>query len=261
MLHGRKYQDEKNLVWWKPDKNIRNLYKQEYNVGDLLSSLLVERIVNYYGSVYEKATRPLLAIGSIMHFARTSDVVWGTGVNGKIPLSQLSFDNLDVRAVRGPMTREILIGMGIECPKVYGDPGILTADFFPVRVCKQVDIGYIPHMEEVIIDVPNGVKLISPLLSLPEFINEILSCTKVISSSLHGVIIAESYGVSAVLLGNTSGETDFKYQDYYLGTGRSEYSCIASLADALDYTSEAYDLNEYKKLLLNSFPIDLWGVN
>jgi pyruvyltransferase len=260
-MNGRKYLDDKNLVWWKPDRSFKNLYKQNYNVGDLLSTLLVERIVNYYGIAYEKANNPFLAIGSILHFAKSLDVVWGTGINGKIPVTQLEFSNLDVRAVRGPRTREVLDGLGIKCPEVYGDPGILTSMFFPVVNDinkRQSKIGYIPHMEEIITEIPAGVTLISPMLNLSEFIFEITSCSKIISSSLHGVIVAESYGIPAILLKNTSSETDFKYQDYYLGTGREDYSCINDINEAVEVTAEVYDLEDQKVKLLNAFPVDLW---
>jgi len=263
MINSRKYLDKNNLVWWKPDKDIKSMYKQKYNVGDLLSVLLVERVVNYYGYTYEKASKPLLAIGSILHFAKTLDTVWGTGINGKIPYSQLNFSELDVRAVRGPKTREVLMDVGIKCPEVYGDPGILTSVFFPVKseVNKKYKVGYIPHMEEITSEVPAGVRHISPLLGLSEFIFEITSCSKIISSSLHGIIVAESYGIPAILLKNTSGETDFKYDDYYLGTSRGSYDCFETLNEAIEETESeggVIDLDVQKADLLKSFPIDLW---
>lgn len=258
-MNNRRYLDKNNLLWWKPDKTIKNLYKQEFNVGDRLSELLVQRVVPYFGHEYKKASNPILAVGSILHFAKPMDTIWGTGINGKIPLSQLDFSDLDVRAVRGPKTRQILLDKGIACPEVYGDPGILTSTFFPILNKKvKCGVGYIPHMEEKINDIPGSVNLISPLLSLPEFIKEITSCEKVISSSLHGLIIAESYGIPAIHIRNSSGEADFKYQDYYQGTGRSEFYTCQSINEGLSANYEVYNLETCKKRLLKSFPIDLW---
>lgn len=49
------------------------------------------------------------------------DTIWGTGINGKVSEDLHKFEKLDVRAVRGPLTRNYLISKGINCPEVYGD--------------------------------------------------------------------------------------------------------------------------------------------
>ena len=49
--------------------------------------------------------RRLLAVGSILHLARDNDVVWGSGVHGKIVVRRHQFKQLDAREVRGPLTR------------------------------------------------------------------------------------------------------------------------------------------------------------
>lgn len=40
--------------------------------------------------------------------------------------ASLRLRDLDVRAVRGPRTRDFLAGRGISTPAVYGDPGLLV---------------------------------------------------------------------------------------------------------------------------------------
>ncbi|WP_346793949.1 polysaccharide pyruvyl transferase family protein, partial [Klebsiella pneumoniae] len=52
------------------------------------------------------------------------------------------------------------------------------------------------------------------------FTKEIVNSKFVISGSLHGIIIAEAYGIPAIFLDNNSGESRFKYDDYYFGSGR-----------------------------------------
>lgn len=75
--------------------------------------------------------------------------------------------------------------------------------------------------------------LCSPKQGAISFTREIVNSQFVISSSLHGVIIAEVYGIPAVLLVNKSDEAWFKYDDYYLGTGREVYLTAQTVEEAL----------------------------
>src|SRR5688500_13146478 len=57
------------------------------NFGDYLSLVIVSKLLAKAGLSLMDATHEqarLLAIGSILHFARTGDHIWGTGLNGKI---------------------------------------------------------------------------------------------------------------------------------------------------------------------------------
>ncbi len=104
------------------------------NFGDLLGPLLVERILHDAGfdpGVGDGEGRRILTVGSIMHLARTGDVIWGTGVNGKKSPEAHHFHDLDVRAVRGPLTREYLMQRGIKVPEIFGDPALLLPKFYP----------------------------------------------------------------------------------------------------------------------------------
>ncbi len=49
-----------------------------------------------------------------------------------------------------------------------------------------------------------------------------MECDEIISSSLHGIVIAEAYGIPCkwILYGNEIEGGEFKYQDYFLGTNR-----------------------------------------
>ena len=60
----------------------------------------------------------------------------------------------------------------------------------------------------------------------------ILDSSFVISSSLHGIIISEAYGIPARIIRPDDFFADkfwqyeplFKYEDYYYGTGRSNFT-------------------------------------
>ena len=89
---------------------------------------------------------------------------------------------------------------------------------------KRFELGVIPHVVD-----RQRVQVSDPALSKIDLqadwrtvIEGIVECEAVITSSLHGLIIAEAYGVSAVWM--TASDKvigdGFKFRDYYLSTGR-----------------------------------------
>src|SRR5690606_27315212 len=109
------------------------------NFGDHLSYVIVTKILADNGFLLEEETsKPsrLLALGSVLHFAQNGNTIWGTGFNGKVGLEYHTYQTLDVRAVRGPLTRNFLKQRGIEAPAVYGDPALLLPHVFPDKFVK-----------------------------------------------------------------------------------------------------------------------------
>lgn len=51
-------------------------------------------------------------------------------------LHKIRNQKIDVRAVRGPETRRILISMGYGCPEIYGDSVVLLPIFYPKDIKK-----------------------------------------------------------------------------------------------------------------------------
>lgn len=252
--------DRNKTFWWSPQQPRRIIGKRILeNAGDALGPALIDRILRANGQDIHRMLKPrLLSIGSVMHFAHDQDTIWGTGINGKISLEHLKFKNLDVRAVRGPLTRQILEDRGITTPEIYGDPGILTSIFWEKSPPSGNSV-FIPHMRE---DVPWRTRLrhkvLSPLTPLDEFISIISGAKEVYSSSLHGIVIAESFGIPSKLIRNKSGEAPFKYQDYYEGTGRKDFRIFESIEEARSHSASAPDLEKCAKRLLAAFPYDLW---
>jgi len=174
-----------------------------------------------------------LGLGSIMHFAKDGDTIWGTGINGK--MLDFNIPKINALCVRGPKTRQILIDQGISCPEIYGDPGILTSRYHKIETPRINEYAIVPHFSEL--NHPEILKhkerVINPTDSLENVIKKIAQSQLIISSSLHGIIVAESYGVPAVLLRITENEPLFKYEDYYMGTGRDLTSIGRSVNNAL----------------------------
>ena len=247
------------LYYWHENKAI--------NFGDHISLKLVERIVGSTIEVYEKKPvvfgKKLLAIGSILYFARDGDIVWGTGLNGKTPLkSDYKFEFLDVRSVRGPLTRAFLKDtFDINSPEIYGDPALLFPYFFPdfkKKPIPEYDYIVIPHFSEEKL-FPKSIfkNIVYPTEPWNEVISKILASKFVISSSLHGLIIAEAYGIPARMLRVTENEKILKYIDYYSGTNRFHFEFATSIEEALEMGGEVpfqCDL----QAIYNAFPFELW---
>lgn len=229
------------------------------NFGDLLGPLLVERIVEFEGLRPPHVARRLVTIGSIMKMTIPGDVVWGTGVNGK-SMEAGAAPHLDVRAVRGPRTRELLMAAGTTVPAVYGDPALLWPRFWPrehylTPGSTRTGVAVVPNFHDR--RQSFGGHVIDPIGDPHDIIGEIARSDFVCGSSLHGIIIAESFGIPARLI-SPGTEPDFKYDDYYSGTGRPHHTPASSVAEAVEMGGEVAPVFD-ADALLDAFPRDLWG--
>lgn len=215
----------------------------------------------------DPAVRPsrLLSVGSVLHFASEGDTIWGSGVNAKIDATEHRYQQLDVRAVRGPLTRRFLAERKIAVPEIYGDPALLIPELIKGRVQRRshYKIGLVPNLN----DIKNGnvppysddIHVISPFLPWIACIREIAACDFVIASSLHGLILADAYGIPNRMVRYSEIEPPFKYDDYYLGTGRSPSRPARSVEEALELGSTEPLGNFDTGPLRASFPYDLWA--
>ena len=91
-------------------------------------------------------------VGSVVHFAKDNDIVWGSGVNGKIPCSSYKFSTLDCRATRGPLTRDFLKReFNVTSPEVFGDPALLLPIFCPELhkyICSNHQVTIVPNLND-----------------------------------------------------------------------------------------------------------------
>ncbi len=236
------------------------------NFGDYLSKIVVGEIALKNSLIKMKPiAQKLLAIGSIIHFAENNDIVWGAGINGKISLSRLDFNILDARAVRGPLTREILQKKKVAHPEIFGDPALLLPIVFPdlnyqPRKNKITCIPNLNEYKECTKIVPKPFNLVSPLLHWRRVIEEILTSEIVLTSSLHGLIISESFGVPVRLFKPFGGETLFKYEDYLEGTGRKLNKKPKSFNESFhEKDGVAFDLMKFNnEALIKAFPVDIF---
>ena len=236
------------------------------NMGDLLTPLLVKWMAGVTPTwTPATAVGTHLVVGSVIKFAARHARVWGTGAMwyGDKPSPDASYF-----AVRGPLTRQVVLAAGGSCPEIYGDPALLLPLFHNAPVTKQYRLGIVPHYVDY-----NAAKLawnllpntfvINILRSDPlQVIDEIRRCEYIVSSSLHGLIVAQAYGIPAVAIGTLAGKLSgdgIKFRDYLLSTGQPvvdpvKVSGQETESDLISMTREAaleIDLD----LLLDACPV------
>lgn len=170
-----------------------------------------------------------LCIGSILesHCNRRS-VVWGSGA--MYGTRSLAEPPARVCAVRGPLTRQYLLDQGVDCPEIYGDPALLLPRIYrPERKIKY-RIGVVPHVSDAEHDALKRAAAEREDLCVIDLaryedwhqvIDQILACEMVVSSSLHGIIIADAYEVPNcwVEFSDRVQGAGFKFRDYFLSGG------------------------------------------
>lgn len=162
------------------------------NFGDLLTPLLLRRFAHLNTELADIDHAPLVCVGSILNLlpASWSGVVAGTGkLNGG---HVVNLPHATILSVRGPLT----------APNVpvrsFGDPGILANEL--VNVDKAHNLGIVPHWSDTgLADRPEFQKyrplIIDPSGDPLEVLKAIGSCRKIVSSSLHGLIVADAFGI------------------------------------------------------------------
>ncbi|PFG30433.1 polysaccharide pyruvyl transferase [Paramicrobacterium agarici] len=196
------------------------------NFGDALTPWLL-RHFGFIPVHAEFHRAQVIGVGSLMQFVPRdySGLIWGTGLISDAPVTLPSAEPL---AVRGPLTQRAL---GADGSVALGDPGLLAS-----RVLRRPRVthrlGIVPHgshfddahFRRIALTHPKDVMLIDVARSPAAVIRDIASCAAIVSTSLHGVIIADSYGIPAcwtmlepVLIGG-----DFKFLDHESVVSRGE---------------------------------------
>ena len=247
-----------HLHWWRTGGAVQN-------VGDFLSVVVNDYMMKTNGldnvlldfAAPGKKTKHLYAIGSIIDGGYQDATIWGTGLlSGDRKLWWKKIRKLDIRCVRGPETRRVLIQNGYSCPECYGDPALLMPLIYPANTEEKLyDYRVVQHYKYNC----THPSFLNPLTNdWKEFINEIVRSKLIISSSLHGIILAEAYGIPAILLAHDMNM--FKYRDYYYATGRMDFPVAKSVDEALQMSPPPLpDIKYLQEGLLNSYPKDLWG--
>ncbi len=216
----------------KNESLLLKYYDLEQNWGDTVNPYIFKKITGFNvissNSMFNFLKKPeILGVGSIIVGDLSNYVIWGSGIISE--KTTLLTKPKEVLALRGFNTLKKIREVGGDCD-VFGDPVLLFPEIYSAEnSVKKYKYGIVPHFKDKssigiqkIHDLQNPeIKIIDIQSGIEDFVNDILSCENILSSSLHGLILAEAYGIptcrlvfSKKLLGG-----DFKFYDYYSGVG------------------------------------------
>lgn len=220
------------LFWWSEPHLMG---KQNENYGDLMGKYLAEKIsgknivwvhpkkrhlLDYFQPIY-------VTIGSILANVNSKCVVWGSGIIQKDQMVK----SAKFLAVRGPQTRKNLLKQGYEVPKVYGDPALLLPRYYNPAIEKKYKLGIVPHYTDyefvkALYNEDSKVCIIDLMTqSIESTTNMFLQCERILSSSLHGLIVSHAYEIPAVWVefSDKLFGDGIKFQDYFESVNLSLY--------------------------------------
>jgi hypothetical protein len=221
-------------------------YKKS-NFGDVLTPIILEHygIDCCYADIEDAEA---LCIGSIARHARSGTMVLGSG-------AMRNDDKLCADAhwvwVRGPRTRAMVLRDGGDCPEIYGDPALLLPEIIARKDPAQYSVGIVPHVRhyrEAKEKYPEYHVINLATTDPVSVLKEILLCEKVISSSLHGIVVAHAYGIPAawVKFSTSLAGDDTKFHDYYEA---GDSSAVLSSVESPIFSTVKTDIDAMSDLL------------
>lgn len=233
------------------------------NFGDALTCLLVEKITGKKPALVspDDERKHLIGVGSILNHSRAQSVVWGAGIAN---MADSITSKADIRLVRGPLSALRVEMCGGKRLTNYGDPALLSSKLFPA-IERHFDLGFIPHYaDQSHWNCPTGATFINVLDDPETVISEISQCRAVVSSSLHGLIVADSYGIPAAWIYSPRVNGDgTKFVDHFMAVSSVMpsplfYEQIASInAREIAAMIPARSVNYDAQMILDTFPSEL----
>lgn len=262
-------------------KTIKVYYAKIPNMGDLLNEYIIEAVTGYPTEHCQEIGKfDLMGIGSyadalftgkpkqiynpwkdyvkeILCIRNKPYAVWGTGFHRDFTGCNLKLirKNCKILAVRGEKSKALMPEQLISDDIVLCDGGILSNLVVEKSVIKKYEIGVIPHYKEIemlqqmgilqrLADKYKSVKMIDLRGDPKQVLKDISDCEYIISSSLHGCIVADCYGIPnlRIYLSDAPG-TGFKFLDYYSSFGQdgtyayqlNENAPIPTVNDIVDH--------------------------
>ena len=245
------------------------------NFGDVIGPWLIaemtkKTIINIKGKQSDEA---IFSVGSIIeHIDRnySNNIIWGSGLiqplddNWLIKRKLKKSSIKKVCAVRGKLTQyQLKTKLGWDVPDIYGDPALLLPRYYqPQSTNLQKKIAICPHFSHKLFF--NNLKdsemwnVLDVCEHPQKVVSKIVNSSCCISTSLHGIIVAQAYGVPWLWLNIRNNELiggEFKFLDFF--SVLKEENIPSSIIDTKDITSEnLLELSKKSRLLTLNISLD-----
>jgi len=197
-------------------------YDGEINFGDLIGPELLRANGIYpIFRTRDSLNLEFVSVGSILDKLPNdySGIIFGSGfIEGD---TSKTFPHAKILAVRGKLTREKL---GTGDNTALGDPGLIFCDIMSHRKSKKFELGLVAHFIDKkdlrVLQLRERLKdqvfFIDVQRKAIDVAMDIDQCKAILSSSLHGCIVADSLHIpNARVVFNTLRGGEYKFDDYY----------------------------------------------
>ncbi|MDI6627494.1 MAG: polysaccharide pyruvyl transferase family protein [Rhodococcus sp. (in: high G+C Gram-positive bacteria)] len=255
--------------WWRQVK----LTGVRPNFGDELTPGLVRSLFGQKCSWRRAKRSDMIGAGSTLEMvqlmqARKDLKVWGSGfmLSETAHEKDFSYPDFDFYAVRGHLSSNRIKS---ERKVAVGDPGLLANRVYSRSPRVPGRIGLVYHWvhkkDPVVLALARekNVTLIDPSRKPAKVIADITACDFVMSTSLHGLIVADSFGIPNAWIELTQdiGGNGYKFDDYYSVFDREAVQHSSDLArdhDKIAQLRSEYrpvpNLTEIQDSLIAAFP-------
>jgi pyruvyltransferase len=177
------------IYYWKGKKNF----------GDLLTPLLINKFTHLDTEWAEPKNAQLVSVGSIIDLLPMNwpGVIAGAGILHEHLYYKTTYPIL---AVRGPLTlQRIMYSVAHDKQVVLADPGLIADELVGPQE-KLYNLGIVPHWTDKELELnPDFLKYNPKIIRVGddplEVIKQIGQCRKIVSSSLHGIVLADAFGI------------------------------------------------------------------
>jgi pyruvyltransferase len=218
------------------------------NFGDAMAPLLLKRFADLDSERATVSHAEIVTVGSVLEHIPPEwfGAILGSGKIREDSQLHLHTRTATIFGVRGPLSAR-------QCPAgtvAVGDPGLLVSELIAMPD-KVYDLGIVPHWSDTqLAKRPEffgkwTTRVISPRGDPLSVIAEIARCQRIVTSSLHGIITADSFGIPRRVEPDglrSSSDRMFKWRDYSASIGVSFVAGKMAEVSRLRVADRQYEL-------------------